>query len=194
MPKSDQWGSLTPMHHPSPCCTHAHTIITPLLCQNDIETSFWRNNGAIIAPCVRWGCVTLWYMLYWTVLWRRSTVLLTQVIVSHYIFATANIWDTVTKGNICAILKSQMIGNKTAKDVEHGIVFRINGPLWGESLMDSPHKGPAMRCLKLYSLFAWSNANTLNSLRVSWRRLYVTEHDHYEEPRLRLWNTAAQNV
>ena len=28
--------------------------ITSLLRQNDVATSFWRNNDAIIASCVRW--------------------------------------------------------------------------------------------------------------------------------------------
>ena len=29
--------------------------ITSLLSQNDVATSFWRNNDVIIASCVRWG-------------------------------------------------------------------------------------------------------------------------------------------
>ena len=31
-------------------------IITSWLRQNDVETSFWRNNDVIITSCVRWAC------------------------------------------------------------------------------------------------------------------------------------------
>ena len=31
------------------------TIITSVLCQNDVTTSFWRYNDVIIAACVRWN-------------------------------------------------------------------------------------------------------------------------------------------
>ena len=30
-------------------------IITSLLWQNDVATSFWRNNDVVIAPCARWA-------------------------------------------------------------------------------------------------------------------------------------------
>ena len=31
--------------------------ITSLLRQNDVATSFWRNNDVIIAPCAHWGAI-----------------------------------------------------------------------------------------------------------------------------------------
>ena len=65
-------------------------IITPLLRQNDVATSFWRNNNVVIASCARWGmCVFqratqwLWMKLWnWTCLrtqmhdlWLKPTTL-----------------------------------------------------------------------------------------------------------------------
>ena len=35
-------------------------IITSLLRQNDVATSFWRNNDVIITSCVRWGRMLLY--------------------------------------------------------------------------------------------------------------------------------------
>ena len=32
-------------------------MITSLLCQNDVITSFWRNNDVIITSCVHWTCI-----------------------------------------------------------------------------------------------------------------------------------------
>ena len=37
-------------------------IITSQLRQNDVTTSFWRNNNVIIAPRVRWNCMMPIYM------------------------------------------------------------------------------------------------------------------------------------
>ena len=32
-------------------------MITSLLCQNDVITSFWRNNDVIVTSCVHWTCI-----------------------------------------------------------------------------------------------------------------------------------------
>ena len=45
-------------------------IITSLLHQNDVTTSFWYNNDVIITPCVRWvvkGNIMKYTVLYWTI-------------------------------------------------------------------------------------------------------------------------------
>ena len=42
------------------CTQRTHdAIITPLLRQNDVTTSFWCNNNVIIASCVRWADANL---------------------------------------------------------------------------------------------------------------------------------------
>ena len=35
------------------------SILTSLLCQNDVNTSFWRNNDIIITSCVHWVVVLI---------------------------------------------------------------------------------------------------------------------------------------
>ena len=43
------------LQHPMKCTQRAHGVImTPLLRQNDVTTSFWRNDNVIITSCVRW--------------------------------------------------------------------------------------------------------------------------------------------
>ena len=44
--------------------THG-TMITSLLRQNDVATSFWRNNDVMIAPHAHWKGTSSWITSYW---------------------------------------------------------------------------------------------------------------------------------
>ena len=87
---ADQRG-LTPGHAGSPAVIRSadcwrgpalgtlrtrDVIITLLVRQNDVPTSFWRNNDAIITSCARWGTIFIFNAKLYSILFHsmRSSV------------------------------------------------------------------------------------------------------------------------
>ena len=66
-----------------------HATITPLLRQNDVATSVWRNNGVVVAWCALWDCINQCQVLVWTN-WTSENKLLLNFNQNSTIFTQQN--------------------------------------------------------------------------------------------------------
>ena len=66
-----------------------NVMITSLLLQNDVATSFWSNNNVISTSCIRWGCILhIAYNSKQQILWYLRTSQLSAWVYDHKFIRT----------------------------------------------------------------------------------------------------------
>ena len=131
-------------------------MITTLLRQNDVATSFWRNNDVIIASHVRWGAMAViwkkntagvlleranWYETFYNGLWKYNAEWVTQreersmgIIYLEVILHFKRHWNLpsgcqslVIKISESFVQRALVLNKMMSWNLN---LFRINGALW----------------------------------------------------------------